>query len=51
MLGDCPFSYGDSLRVEWLSFLRRERKFEGIDKLKTQIQTDISDAKLFFESP
>ncbi len=51
VLGDCPFSYGDSLRIEWLSFLRREQKFEGIDELKTQIQTDISDAKLFFESP
>ena len=51
VLGDCPFSYGDSLRVEWLSFLRRERKYECIDKLKTQIQADISDAKLFFESP
>jgi len=39
------------LRVEWLSFLRRERKYECIDKLKTQIQADITDAKLFFESP
>lgn len=49
VLGDCPFSYGDSLRVEWANFLRREMKFEGIDMLKEQIQIDIAEARSFFE--
>ncbi len=48
VLGECPFSYGDSLRVEWANFLRPERKFEGVEQLKAQIQKDIGEANAFF---
>lgn len=49
VLESCPFSYGDSLRVEWVKFLRREMKFEGVEKLKEQIQIDIGKATAFFQ--
>lgn len=48
VLEDCPFHYGDQLRVEWLHFLRREMKFESVESLKEQIQRDIDGAKTFF---
>ena len=48
LLDSCPFDYGDRLRVEWLSFLRPEMKFDGIDSLRARIQADIEEAKRFF---
>lgn len=45
IFGDCPFTYGDTLRVEWLHFLRAERKFDGLASLKTQIAEDSARAK------
>jgi riboflavin kinase/FMN adenylyltransferase len=40
--------YGDVLRVRFLHRLRDERKFSGIDELKTQIARDTERAKLYF---
>lgn len=37
--------YGDDLEVELLHFLRREQKFENLDVLAAQMQTDIREAK------
>ena len=45
IFGDCPFDYGDNLRVEWLHFLRPERKFDGLAALKAQIAEDSSRAR------
>lgn len=45
---DCPFDAGDEVRVEWLSFLRPEMKFAGVEALRTQIEQDRQTARLFF---
>jgi riboflavin kinase/FMN adenylyltransferase len=44
IIGDCPFGDGDRLRVEWLHFLRSERRFAGLDELKTQNAQDRTKA-------
>jgi riboflavin kinase / FMN adenylyltransferase len=49
ILGMCPFTEGDLLRVEWLRFLRPERKFENLDALKAQIAIDSVAAREWFE--
>jgi riboflavin kinase/FMN adenylyltransferase len=41
--------YGDVLRVRFLHRLRDERKFGGIDELKSQIQKDTRRALLYFK--
>jgi riboflavin kinase/FMN adenylyltransferase len=48
LLDACPFDSGDLLRVEWLSFLRPELKFAGLDALRTQIAQDRAVAVKFF---
>jgi riboflavin kinase / FMN adenylyltransferase len=48
ILSDCPFDVGDELRVEWLDFLRPERKFAGLDELKAQIAADSAQARAWF---
>ncbi len=40
LLGECPFGYGDEIVVEWLRFVRPERRFPGLQELKLQIQED-----------
>lgn len=45
IFGDCPFTYDDTLRVEWLHFLRPEKKFDGMASLKAQIAEDSARAK------
>lgn len=40
--------YGQEMRVEFLKFLRDEKKFSGLDELKEQIHRDIVEAKDFF---
>lgn len=40
VLGDCPFGTGDLVRVEWLRFVRPERKFSGVSELREQIAKD-----------
>ena len=37
--------YGRSIRVEFLEFLRPERKFDSIEELKSQVLSDIDQAK------
>jgi riboflavin kinase / FMN adenylyltransferase len=41
--------YGDVLRVRFLHRIRNERKFSGIDELKSQIQKDTRRALLYFK--
>ena len=45
ILGPCPFTEGDVLRVEWLRFLRPERRFNGMEELKAQIAADSAQAR------
>lgn len=37
---ECPWSTGDALKVDWLEFLRPEKKFESLEALQRQIQED-----------
>ncbi len=48
VLEDCPYTTGDALRVEWLTFLRPERKFGSIDELRDQIARDCEAARAWF---
>jgi riboflavin kinase/FMN adenylyltransferase len=48
LLGECPFDAGDEIKVEWLRFLRAERKFENLEALKSQIAKDREEATEFF---
>jgi riboflavin kinase/FMN adenylyltransferase len=48
VLGACPFGEGDELTVEWLSFLRPEVRFAGVEELQAQIARDRSAAAAFF---
>ncbi|MBK9991845.1 MAG: riboflavin biosynthesis protein RibF [Verrucomicrobia bacterium] len=41
LLGDCPFGNGDAIKVEWLGFLRPEKKFENVEQLQAQIAEDL----------
>ena len=36
--------YGETIDVSFVEFLRSERKFDGIDQLVAQLETDIADA-------
>jgi riboflavin kinase/FMN adenylyltransferase len=49
VLGECPFAYGDTLRVEWEHFSRPERKFESLESLEAQIRKDIENARSFYQ--
>lgn len=49
ILGECPFTYGGRLRVEWERFSRDERKFENLESLKAQIREDIENARSFYQ--
>ena len=48
LLGECPFGKNDFVTVEWLHFLRPERKFTGLDELRAQIALDRTAAADFF---
>ena len=37
--------YGCEVRVEFVEFLRSERKFEGIEQLSAQLAVDVADAR------
>ncbi|MBK8303770.1 MAG: bifunctional riboflavin kinase/FAD synthetase [Pyrinomonadaceae bacterium] len=43
--------YGDVLRVRFLHRIRDERKFNGIDELKAQIERDSDRARNYFSHP
>lgn len=36
--------YGQDLRIEFVEFLRSEQRFDGIDALQAQLETDIANA-------
>jgi riboflavin kinase/FMN adenylyltransferase len=40
VLVPCPFGEGDRVKIEWLRFLRPEKKFAGIGELRAQIEND-----------
>ncbi|HEX2852342.1 MAG TPA: riboflavin biosynthesis protein RibF [Opitutaceae bacterium] len=40
VIGDCPFGEGDTIKVEWLRFVRPEMKFENVEELREQIGCD-----------
>ena len=42
--------YGKELTVEFLTFLRPEQKFDSVDALRRQVESDITDAKRFLSS-
>ena len=48
VLGPCPFGAGDVVRVEWLAFLRPERKFADVAALRAQIAEDRRAAEAYF---
>lgn len=49
VLGPCPYTEGDAVRVEWLRFLRPEMKFGGLEELRAQIARDRAEAEKFFQ--
>lgn len=48
VLETCPFDAGDELFIEWLSFLRPEKKFGGVEELRAQIALDREAALAWF---
>jgi riboflavin kinase/FMN adenylyltransferase len=48
VLVDCPFAEGDAVRVEWLRFIRPEKKFSSLSALTDQIGKDRREAAEFF---
>ncbi|MEM8798711.1 MAG: bifunctional riboflavin kinase/FAD synthetase [Pseudomonadota bacterium] len=43
--------YGKSIRVELVAFIREEKKFAGLEELKTQIARDCETARLLLNDP
>lgn len=41
--------YGEYITVEFLSFVRKEQKFSGIEELKNQLHSDIDVARDYFK--
>ena len=41
--------YGEKIEVEFVSFVREEKKFGSFDELKTQIANDVKSAKEYFK--
>ncbi len=48
LLGPCPFAEGSRVTVEWLKFLRPERKFESVGELRRRIAEDRAEAEAYF---
>jgi riboflavin kinase/FMN adenylyltransferase len=44
-LDGTTLDHGDRIEVEWIHFIRPERKFDGLDALKTQIAKDCDTAR------
>jgi len=51
LLVPCPYGPGDPVVVEWVKFLRPERKFAGLEELKAQIARDVAAARSEFSLP
>ncbi|MBP7140526.1 MAG: riboflavin biosynthesis protein RibF [Opitutaceae bacterium] len=50
VIGNCNLDAGDRICVEWLSFLRPERRFADVNELKSQINADLESARAYFRS-
>lgn len=50
VLGECPLTEGDAVRVEWLKFLRPEKKFSDVAALRAQIGADRAEAEAFLRA-
>ena len=50
VLDACPFGEGDTVKVEWLRFLRAEMKFASLEELRAQIARDRAAAVEFFRA-
>lgn len=48
VLEECPYDAGDEITVEWLHFLRPEKKFDGLGALRAQIAADREEAVAYF---
>ena len=48
VLGDCPWGPGDRLVVEWVRYLRPEKRFADLAALQAQIGRDREAAQRFF---
>lgn len=48
-LEDSAADYGDTILVEWIRMIRTERKFAGLDELKSAIAQDRQKALNFFQ--
>ena len=48
MLNANPDLYGQLLKVEFLKYLRGEKKFDSLDELKSAISDDATRATAFF---
>jgi riboflavin kinase / FMN adenylyltransferase len=51
VLGECPFVCGQSLHVEWISFVRAEKRFASLEELKAQIAEDCRKVRADFSLP
>jgi riboflavin kinase/FMN adenylyltransferase len=51
LLGPCPFGEGDTITVEWLRFLRPEKKFANATELRAKIAQDVATARAEFGLP
>lgn len=40
ILGYTGYLYGEEIRIEFIDFVRQEKKFKNLDKLKEQLKTD-----------
>lgn len=50
LLNGAPYAQGDFLEIEWLRFLRPERRFSGPEELKAQIARDKEEAVNWFST-
>jgi len=50
VLGDCPFGEGSHVTIDWIRFLRPERKFGDVDALRVQIAADRDQAAEYFRT-
>jgi riboflavin kinase/FMN adenylyltransferase len=51
LLAPCPFGEGDLITVEWLRYLRPEKKFASTEELRAQISEDVAAARAGFGLP
>jgi len=49
VLAETTLTYGDNVTVQWLRFLRPERKFSGVEELRAQIEADREAARIMLQ--